>query len=65
MSWSKRGANSSAKVIALKENGKLEDCIAQKSKAESIPYSITKRAKERLRKEAGIRMEGSWERFTY
>ena len=65
MSWSKRGTNSLAKVIALKENGELEDCIAQKSKAESIPYSITKRVKERLRKEAGIRMEGSWERFTY
>ena len=30
-----------------------------------FPSSITKRAKERLRKEAGIRMEGSWERFTY
>jgi len=44
-------------LIALKENGELDDCIAQKSKAESIPYSITKRAKKRLRKETGIRME--------
>jgi PHP family Zn ribbon phosphoesterase len=52
-------------VIALKENGELEDCIARKSKAESIPYSITKRVKERLRKEAEIKMEKSWERFTY
>jgi len=51
MSWSKRGANSLAKVIALRENGELDDCISQKSRAESIPSSITKRVKERLRKE--------------
>ena len=65
MSWSRRGTNSLIKVIALKENGELADCIAQKSRKDGIPSSITKRAKERLRKEAGIRMEGSWERFTY
>jgi len=56
MSWSKRGANSLAKVITLKENGGLDDCIDKKSKAESIPYSITKRVKERLRK--GVRKSG-------
>jgi hypothetical protein len=51
MNWSRRGANSLAKVIALRENGELEDCIARKYRAESIPSSITKRVKERLRKE--------------
>jgi len=52
-------------VIALKENGELEDCIARKSRKKGIPSSITKRVKERLRKEAEIKMEKSWERFTY
>ena len=65
MGWSKRGANSLAKVIALRKSGELEDCLAQKYRAESIPSSVTKRVKERLRKEVGIRMEVFWERFTY
>ena len=36
MSWSKRGANSLAQVIASKENGKLDDCIARKSRKDGV-----------------------------
>ena len=60
MSWSKRGANSLAKVIALRENGELEDCISRQYRKESIPSSITKRGKERLRKEVKDLREDVW-----
>lgn len=51
MSWFKRGANSLAKVIAMAENGELGNWIFRQYGEESTPLSITKRVKDRLRKE--------------
>lgn len=60
MSCSKRGAHSLAKVIVLRENGELEDYISRDYKKESIPSSLTKRVKERLRMEVRNSKEDSW-----
>jgi len=37
-------------VIALRENGELGACISRQYRKESIPSSITKRVKVRLRR---------------
>jgi len=51
MSWSKRGANSLAKVNAMRENGDLEDCISRQYGRKRVPPSISRKMKEKLKRE--------------